>query len=147
MSRSEIDLAALEADPRVAWSVNILRFCDTDANGHVNNAIFSAFCESGRVDFLHDVLKGGREPDTFYAVARLIIDFRAELHFPGRVRTGTWLAAAGRTSMTFKQVLLDDAGRLAGTSEAVVVYMDFPTRRPKPLGEAMRALVTPLVRE
>jgi acyl-CoA thioester hydrolase len=39
----------LEDDPRVVWTSDVIRFGDTDAYGHVNNAVFATFCESGRV--------------------------------------------------------------------------------------------------
>ncbi|WP_343068673.1 hypothetical protein [Kaustia mangrovi] len=31
-----------------------LRYADTDRQGHVNNAVFATFMETGRVAFLHD---------------------------------------------------------------------------------------------
>ena len=124
----------------------MLRFCDTDLNGHVNNAVFSAFCESGRVNALRTILDPTREPATFFVIARLTIEFRAELHYPGRVRCGTWLDAIGRSSVGFAQALLAGDGRIAGLSHAVTVLMDGPTRRPRPLGEATRAAVEAMLR-
>ena len=44
------ELQALLADPRVVWTEDVLRFGDTDANGHINNALFATLCESGRVN-------------------------------------------------------------------------------------------------
>ena len=44
------DLDTLLDDPRVVWTEDVLRFADTDANGHVNNTLFSVLCESGRVN-------------------------------------------------------------------------------------------------
>ncbi len=136
----------LQADSRVVWSEDVLRFCDTDANGHVNNAAFAVFCESGRVNFLHGILRPVREAGGYFVIATLTIAFRGELMYPGRVRCGTWLSRVGRTSVVFAQVLLDDDGRLVGTSEAVTVAMDGATRRPMPLDAATRAIVDPLVR-
>ena len=43
-----MDLNDLLADPRVVWTEDVLRFGDTDANGHINNALFATLCESGR---------------------------------------------------------------------------------------------------
>ena len=146
MSRPEFDLAALEADARVAWTHDVLRFRDTDANGHINNSVFSVFCESGRVHFLHEVLKARGLPGIFFVVARLAIDFRAELHYPGRVRSGTWLPAIGRSSIAFAQAILDDGGRLVATAEATVVQMDLASRRPTPLADEVRARIEPLLR-
>jgi acyl-CoA thioester hydrolase len=147
LSRSpEPDLAALQADSRVLWNEDVLRFCDTDANGHVNNAAFAMFCESGRVNALTSVLGPTLGPDTFFAIARLVIEYRAELHYPGRVRCGTWISRLGSSSVSFSQVLLGPDGRLAATSDAVTVLMDGESRRPKPLPAATRTDVEALLR-
>lgn len=146
MSRSDLDLTALTADERVVWTQDVLRFRDTDANGHVNNSVFSVFCESGRVHHLHEALQARGTPGIFFVVARLAIDFRAELHYPGRVECGTWIPALGRSSITYAQALRDDAGQLVATSEAVVVHMDLTTRRPTPIGDDLRARIEAMVR-
>jgi acyl-CoA thioester hydrolase len=31
------------------WARDVLRYADTDRQGHVNNAVFATFLESGRV--------------------------------------------------------------------------------------------------
>lgn len=129
------------------WSEDVLRFCDTDANGHVNNAAFAMFCESGRVNALLAVLGPSCGPGTFFSIAKLVIEYRAELHYPGRVRCGTWIDRLGTTSVGFAQALLDGAGRLAATSHAVTVLMDGATRRPRPLPPETRAAVEAVLRE
>ena len=35
------------------WSREVCRYGDTDRQGHVNNAAFATFCETGRVLFLY----------------------------------------------------------------------------------------------
>lgn len=128
------------------WTHDVLRFRDTDANGHVNNSVFSVFCESGRVNFLHHVLETRGLPGIFFVVARLTIDFRAELHYPGRVRCGTWMPTVGRSSMVYRQALLDDGGQLVGNSEAIVVHMDQMSRKPTPIGDDLRGRIEPMLR-
>lgn len=76
-------------DPRVLWTDDVLRYRDTDANGHVNNAVFAGFCESGRVLFFATHLAPVVPAGVALVIARFVIDFRGELHFPGRVRTAT----------------------------------------------------------
>lgn len=127
-----------EADPRVLWSEDVLRYRDTDANGHVNNAVFAAFCESGRVQFFATHLTPLLTPDTFFVIARFVIDYRAELHYPGRVRTATWLARAGRTSLGFRHRILT-GDTVAGEAESICVLLSKDTRRPVPLGAAGEA--------
>ena len=139
------DPAALQADPRVVWVEDVLRFRGTDKNGHVNNSVFSVLCESGRVNLFGLKFDPLLRPGTFYVIARLVIDFRAELHYPGRVNTATWLNRFGRSSMGLKQAIVSEAG-VAAESEAVCVLMDGVTRRPTPLPDDMRRVAQELLR-
>lgn len=132
-------------DPRVRWHEDVLRFRDTDANRHVNNTTFSEFCESGRVQFFRERFRSLPGPARYFVVARFAIDYRAELHYPGTVRTATWLCALGRTSVTFRQRVLAADGSLAAEATSVCVQMDAQTRRPLPFDEATRGAVADLV--
>lgn len=145
MSRPDFDLAALEADPRVSWTRDILRFRDTDLNGHVNNAVFSTFCESGRVHHLRDVIQAPMLSGVFYVIVRLAVDFKAELHYPGEVRCGTWVPSLGRSSLVYAQALFDGPGRLVAHAEATVVQLDSATRRPAPFADELRARIEPML--
>ncbi|MFE1598657.1 acyl-CoA thioesterase [Methylobacterium sp. ID0610] len=124
-------------DPRILWTEDVLRYRDTDANGHVNNAVFAGFCESGRVQFFAAHLTPVLPPGSVLVIARFVIDYRAELHFPGRVRTGTWLGRLGRSSLGFRNRIVGD-GRLVGEAEATCVLIDAATRRPRPVDGAAR---------
>jgi acyl-CoA thioester hydrolase len=139
------DPAALLEDPRVVWVEDVLRFGDTDKNGHVNNSVFSVLCESGRVNLFGLKFDPLLRPGTFYVIARLVIDFRAELHYPGRVTTATWLHRVGRSSMGLRQAIVSEAA-VAAESEAVCVLMDGATRRPMPLPDDMRRVAQEMLR-
>jgi acyl-CoA thioester hydrolase len=137
MSASPAGAAApprtLDAYPcRVA---DVLRFADTDRLGHVNNAVFATFCESGRVALLYDPQRGFAPPGTAFVIARLVLDFRAEINFPGTVEIGTGVARVGRSSVTLHQALFQ-SGACVATAESVVVLMDETTRRATPLPPA-----------
>jgi len=56
-----------------------VRYGDTDRQGHVNNAAFATFCETGRVNFLFLAGHPLAPPGTSFVIARVAIDFRAEL--------------------------------------------------------------------
>ena len=64
-----------------------VRWRDTDALGHVNHAVFLTYFEEGRDEFFSRVL--GSEP--IYVVARLEVDFRAEVR-----PTEEWVRARSR---------------------------------------------------
>jgi acyl-CoA thioester hydrolase len=121
----------------VLWVEDVLRYADTDANGHINNSTFSVLCESGRVHLFAQKLNPTLPPGVFFVIARLAIDFRAELHYPGRVRTGTGITRIGRSSLDLAQVIVFE-GRVAGEAEGVCVLMDERTRRATPFPDATR---------
>ena len=135
----------LEDDRRIAWVTDVLRFGDTDAFGHVNNSVFSVLCESGRDHLLASRLRPTLPTGTIFSIARLAINFRAELHYPGEVRTGTWFTRLGRTSVTVEQVLVSN-NHVAATAEGVCVLVDGATRRPAPWPEPTRRVVEELLR-
>lgn len=115
-----------------AWTTDRLRYCDTDRQGHVNNAVFATFCESGRTSILFE---NGRPiaPEGFaWVIARLVLDFRSELNWPGEVETGTAVARIGSSSITLKQGIFKE-GVCAADAETVIVLMDENSRRAAPL--------------
>lgn len=109
-------------------AVDRLRYGDTDRQGHVNNAAFATFCESGRVAFLCDPERPLAPAGSAFVVARLLIDFRAEITWPGEVEIGTRVTRIGRSSFSVAQGLFQ-RGKCVATAETVVVLMDEATRR------------------
>ena len=115
-------------------TVDLIRYGDTDRQGHVNNAVFATFFETGRVSFLFDpsILPEG----TMLVIARLAIDFRAELTWPGQVEIGTRVEGISNRSFTLSQALFHN-GRCAATSESTIVLVDERTRRSTPLSDEL----------
>ena len=115
-----------------------VRYNDTDRQGHVNNAVFATFMELARVELLHHPDLGLREDGASLVLARLVIDFRAEIHFPGEVQIGTRVGKVGRSSIAFENAIFQH-GQLCGYGEAVVVLVDGSTKRSRPISDASRA--------
>lgn len=113
-------------------SFDTIRYADTDRQGHVNNAVFSTFLESGRVPLLYDREAPLAADGAAFVIAKLVLEFRSEINWPGRVEIGTAVASVGRSSLTLAQGLFQD-GRLVATAETVIVQMDEQTRRSRPL--------------
>ena len=84
-----------------------LRWRDTDALGHVNNAVFlMTYLEEGRDVFYNQFLG-----DPIYVVVRIEIDFRAEVRPDDRrvtVQIGVHLV--GTTSLTTRETILRATG-------------------------------------
>ena len=115
-----------------------VRYNDTDRQGHVNNAVFATFMELARVELLHHPDLGLREDGASLVLARLVIDYRAEIHFPGEVQIGTRVGKVGRSSIAFENAIFQH-GQLCGYGEAVVVLVDGSTKRSRPISDASRA--------
>ena len=133
---SQPTVRARKAPPQLAdypHRVNdIIRFGDLDAEGHVNNAVFATYFESGRVALFRDPDLGIGVANATYVLVRQEIDFLRELHWPGDVVIGTALAELGRSSFTVVQgVFAGNACAAAG--RATLVMLDTATRRPRPL--------------
>ena len=113
---------------------DLIRYGDTDRQGHVNNAVFATFFETGRVSFLFDpsILPEG----TMLVIARLVIDFRAELTWPGQVEIGTRVEGISNRSFTLSQAIFHN-GKCAATAESTIVLVDESTRRSTPLSEEL----------
>lgn len=114
-----------------------LRYADTDRQGHVNNAAFATFLETGRVELLYASEAPLAEPGAAWVIARLVLDFRGEIRWPGMVRIGTGVARIGTSSVTLQQGLFQD-GACVATAETVIVQMDESTRGSRPLSETTR---------
>ncbi|MBC2859499.1 thioesterase family protein [Stappia sp. 28M-7] len=127
------ELAPIEAYP--LRTSDKLRYSDTDRQGHVNNAVYSTFLETGRVELLFHVAGELAEPGAAFVIARLELDFLAEGLWPGTVEIGTAVANVGRSSITLEQVICQD-GRHLAKARSVIVQMNESTRRSQPLGEA-----------
>jgi acyl-CoA thioester hydrolase len=117
-----------------------VRWRDIDALGHVNNAVFLTYLETGRDRFFHALVG-----DTFLdlVLVRLEIDFKAEIPMgTDEVLVTCQATEIGRTSMrTMEQILLP-GGALAAQSHTVIVARDETTRSSRPWTDEERAILT-----
>ena len=120
-----------------SWAVDKLRLGDTDRQGHINNAAFATFAETGRIEFMRDEVPDIDREGLGFVVVRLEVDFRSELHWPGTIDIGTRLLAVGRTSWRLEHGMFDGE-RCVATAISVMVTIDGATRRATPLPEPLR---------
>lgn len=122
-----------------------VRFADLDPNGHVNNAVYATYFETGRVTLMKDQSYWRLPQGLAWIMVRLDIHFRAELHWPGTIEMGLGVTKFGRTSVSFDQVVFSD-GRCVASAQAVTVLIDQATRRPTPLTADIIAKFQPWLR-
>jgi len=118
-----------------------IRWRDLDPYGHVNHAVYVTYLEELRDDWLKERLALGGVWD--YVVARLAIDYRRELRpEDGPLRAEFAVDRLGRTSVTLRERLLTAAGEEAAAAETVLVAIERPDGRPRPLGDHERAALS-----
>ncbi len=124
-----------------------IRYGDTDRQGHVNNAVFSSFLESGRVDFLYNLQPPLVTEQTSFVIASLQLNFLKEINWPGRVEIGTGILKIGNSSLRMYQRLFQH-GECVAEAETVIVQVENSSGKSKPLSadakERLEELLFPL---
>ncbi len=110
--------------------VEVLRFADTDRNGHITSSVFAVCCQSGRLALLSDPARAIEPPSSQFVLASLQLDYLRELQWPGKVDVGTCVERVGRSSVTLAQALFQ-SGQCAAIARSIAVLMDAGTRRPR----------------
>ena len=114
-----------------------VRYADTDRQGHVNNAVFSTFLETGRVEVLYNAHLPILAERSSFVIASLKLEFLKEITWPGQVDIGTGLLKIGNSSITLLQRLFQNEECVA-QAETIIVQVDAETRRSSPLSAAAR---------
>ncbi len=79
-------------------------------------------------------------PNGAFVIARLVLDFRREVNWPGEVDIGTRVAAVGRSSLRLEQAVFRN-GECVATGELIVVLTDVTARRQNHFSDAARAFL------
>ncbi|WP_051297683.1 acyl-CoA thioesterase [Brevibacterium album] len=121
-----------------------LRYADTDRQGHVNNAVYATFFETGRVELADRLRQVSADPAREFVLAQITIEYRRELLWPGEVQVGTRVARIGTSSIGVEQLLVCE-GLVHARAESVMVLTDTGTRRSTPLDPGARATLETLM--
>lgn len=115
-----------------------VRFRDTDAFGHVNNAVFATYVELARVRYLIDVLEPAEPFSRMPLIlARVELDFRSPILFGEEVVVESAIDRVGRTSFAMSHRVTANE-RLAADVLSVLVTYDYEASRPIPVPDEWR---------
>jgi acyl-CoA thioester hydrolase len=119
-----------------------VRFADTDAMRHVNNAKYLTYCEIARIRYWTEVT--GRTAESLI-LAEARITYRAQVYYGETVTVQTRATRIGRSSFTLEHrltaALPGDEPRLVAVSESVLVRFDYETQRPTLLSDEFVAAI------
>ena len=119
------------------WHSIPIRHADLDDLRHVNNAIYSVYCEEARRQFFQPARQIQRDSHAMLFVVRLSINFHREMTYPGIVDIGTAVSRIGNSSFAMMQGLFTEHGCHASV-EVVTVVASENTRRSMPIPQPMR---------
>jgi YbgC/YbaW family acyl-CoA thioester hydrolase len=128
----------VRAAPAKVYETDVqMRFGDTDAMGHVNNAKIVTYLESGRVGFFADVVGIERAEDYEFILAEVTCRYRIPILLQDRVRVRMHVTDISRSSFRFRCELFDPRdGRVFVEAETAQVMFDYATGRPRPMDDA-----------
>jgi acyl-CoA thioester hydrolase len=137
----------------VHWPV-LTRWADNDMFGHLNNAVYYQLFDTA----INGWIQTNVELDPVATTAQGIVAesgcrYFSELHFPERLVVGLAVTRLGRSSVTYRLGIFRAAEELAAAEDAaeqktaalghwVHVYIDRTSRRPVPIPDAIRSLLS-----
>ncbi|MGV3488016.1 MAG: acyl-CoA thioesterase [Tuberibacillus sp.] len=111
-----------------------VRFCETDAVGHVNNVSYFIYLEQARVDFTKKLGADIHTPDWTMAVVSLHCDYISQAYFDQELEVATSVSKIGGKSFTLVHEIRDKGDqRLIARGESVVVLLDSERKKAIPL--------------
>jgi acyl-CoA thioester hydrolase len=127
----------------------VVRFADTDAMGHVNNAAYLTYAEAARIAWWLDrtgeplVREHGRAEGLI--LAEIDVAFRSPVFFGETVVVETRATRIGRSSVSVEHRLTasadDGPGRLVATCRSVLVRYDYERETPIPWSAEIRSIL------
>ena len=134
----------------VHWPV-LTRWADNDMFGHLNNAVYYQLFDTAINGWINTNV--AVDPVTTSAqgiVAESGCRYFSELHFPERLVVGVAVTRLGRSSVTYRLGVFrglegpaaDEPQAVAAVGHWVHVYIDSTSRRPVPVPDAIRSLLS-----
>jgi acyl-CoA thioester hydrolase len=129
--------------------VQRVRFGDLDAMQHMNNVEFLRFFETARIDWFAAKLPGhapGNRQAFGFIFAECHIAYRAPAFFGDEIRTWIRPSEMKRSSIRLEfEMRVEADDRLVADGWGTLVGYDYEAGAPRPLPEAVRESVAPLL--
>lgn len=117
------------------------RFAETDALGHINNTVLPLWFEKAR-DPIFRFFTPDLDPKKWaLIIARIEVDFKAEIFVNANVEVKTWIEKIGNSSMTVIQQAWQD-GKLCAQGKTALIHFDWKLKKTKPINDTIRKQLT-----
>ena len=120
-----------------------VRFRDTDLLGHVNNAVYATYFETGRMEYWAQLNRGHSFHDWPFILARIEIDFLAEAYAAEQLTLGIRVPRIGNKSFDFEYLLVRDGdGTEVARGRSVQVMFDYRSKQTRVMDDETCARLT-----
>ena len=115
-----------------------VRFCETDAGGHVNNASYFFYFEEARTRFFKSILE--QQHQISFIVARVECDYVAQAFAAQTLTVKSSITHIGTKSFTIAHKIYEKSSqKLIAKGHAVIVCLDFRQQKSIPISNELRA--------
>ena len=116
------------------------RFRDTDAMGHINNAVYVTYLEVARQEYWRAFKHGEDYRVVPFILARVEIDFRSEALVKDALELCIRCSHIGNRSFGFEYVIREaESKRLVVEARTVQAFYDYAKKQTMPCPDDMRA--------
>ncbi|MBO8173416.1 MAG: acyl-CoA thioesterase [Bacillaceae bacterium] len=119
-----------------------VRYCETDAGGHVNNTSYFIYLEEARTKFFQTLGygMGNTYPSVGFILASTKCDFLDQAYFNQNLLITTDVAAVGMKSFKLVHQIREEQSRKPiAQAEAVIVCFNYETQQSRPIPEELKA--------
>lgn len=117
------------------------RFSETDALGHISNTTLPVWFEAARQPVFELFQPGLKVEDWPLILARMEVDFTAQLFYGQDVSLRTGIKKLGNSSLVVYQEAWQ-AGKLAARGHTTLVHFDYRAQKAAPITGALRDRLT-----
>ncbi|WP_420828016.1 acyl-CoA thioesterase [Metabacillus crassostreae] len=120
-------------------TVNV-RFCETDALGHVNNTSYFIYLEEARVQFFEEIGYEMNTNEWQFILASTKCDFIGQAFFNQKLIITTEVSKIGTKSFHLSHSIHNkDTVELVARGEAIIVYFNFELQKSMPLSSDLKS--------
>ncbi len=116
------------------------RFAETDALGHINNTVLPVWFEDSRTPIFELFCPGMDTNDWHLIIAKIDVEFLAEIYFGKLVEIRTYMIKIGNSSMVVGHEAWQE-GIMVAKGSAVMVHFDHTAKASKPIPKDVREIL------
>jgi acyl-CoA thioester hydrolase len=116
------------------------RFSETDALGHVNNTVLPVWFEEARTPIFELFCPGMNTNDWHLIIAKIDVDFLAEIYYGKSVEIRTFIEKIGNSSLVIHHEAWQE-DKLVSKGNAIMVHFDHKAKTSKPIPDKIRKVL------